>query len=238
MTLLCASRSLTRLRERDTNGRYGTRPCSVRRRPSPRESAADSRSSTLPWTVRSLRSSSLRSRRSRGSHGELSPPPMGPQRPPIGDGGSSGASPLADSHRHMVRPGGMPSGPPGQASRPLKIPGEGGRPRTGPGSFRALRTPKSPSLPPGAAAPQGSDTVRNQRFLPKSDPFFRVFRRFAGGSKKAKKTPFLTPPGAESRGSGGAPPTHLILLRTQSEASLSWPALRPLPRRTSTSLLR
>ena len=36
-----------------------------------------------------------------------------------------------------------------------------------------------------------------------------------GGRKKAKKWPFLDPCGAKSRGSGGAPPTHLILLRNQ-----------------------
>ena len=35
--------------------------------------------------------------------------------------------------------------------------------------------------------------------------------------KKAKKWPFLDPCGAKSRGSGGAPPTHLILLRNQRE---------------------
>ena len=36
-----------------------------------------------------------------------------------------------------------------------------------------------------------------------------------GGSKKAKKWPFFPPLGAKPRGSGGAPPTHLILLRNQ-----------------------
>ena len=36
-----------------------------------------------------------------------------------------------------------------------------------------------------------------------------------GIPKKGKKWPFLGPCGAKSRGSGGAPPTHLILLRTQ-----------------------
>ena len=34
----------------------------------------------------------------------------------------------------------------------------------------------------------------------------------------AKKWPFLDPCGAKSRGSGGAPPTHLILLRNQWSA--------------------
>ena len=38
------------------------------------------------------------------------------------------------------------------------------------------------------------------------------------GSKKAEKSPFFDPCGVKSRGSGGAPPTHLILLRNQ------WPA--------------
>ena len=39
--------------------------------------------------------------------------------------------------------------------------------------------------------------------------------RILGLPKMAKKWPFLTPCGAKSRGSGGAPPTHLILLRNQ-----------------------
>ena len=39
--------------------------------------------------------------------------------------------------------------------------------------------------------------------------------RILGVPKMAKKWPFLAPCGAKSRGSGGAPPTHLILLRNQ-----------------------
>ena len=45
----------------------------------------------------------------------------------------------------------------------------------------------------------------------KKGPFCAVL----GIPKKGKKWPFLGPCGAKSRGSGGAPPTHLILLRNQ-----------------------
>ena len=121
-------------------------------------------------------------------HGKRSPSAMGPQRPPIASGGSSGASPLADSHPLPAR-GAGPSGPPGRDLRPLKIPGEA------PG-IAPICPVLVGSLPPQAAfpadsgGPQGPYTGENQRFSPKSDPFFRVFRRFAGGPKKAKKRPF------------------------------------------------
>ena len=49
-------------------------------------------------------------------------------------------------------------------------------------------------------------------------PFLGPKRAPGGPPKKAKKWPFLHPCGAKSRGSGGAPPTHLILLRDQ------WPS--------------
>ena len=46
-------------------------------------------------------------------------------------------------------------------------------------------------------------------------PFLGPKRAPGGPPKKGKKCPFLDPCGAKSRGSGGAPPTHLILLRNQ-----------------------
>ena len=50
--------------------------------------------------------------------------------------------------------------------------------------------------------------------------------------KKAKKWPFLDPCGEESGGSGGAPPTHLILLRNHRAPSRARPApAQPPPQR-------
>ena len=53
----------------------------------------------------------------------------------------------------------------------------------------------------------------------KKGPFCAVL----GIPKKGKKWPFLGPCGAKSRGSGGAPPTHLILLRNQRPRRASRP---------------
>ena len=53
-------------------------------------------------------------------------------------------------------------------------------------------------------------------------------------AKRVKKTPFLGACGAKLRGSGGAPPTNLILLRNQRAAvrSIGATAYRPRPRVT------
>jgi len=146
-------------------------------------------------------------------HGKRSPSAMGPQRPPIASGGSSGASPLADSHPLPAR-GAGPSGPPGRDLRPLKIPGEA--PRIAP-----IWPVLVGSLPPQARisgrfwGPPGAVYRRKSAIFPEIRPLFPGFSTVRRGPKKGEKTPFLTPPGAESRGSGGAPPTHLILLRNQ-----------------------
>jgi hypothetical protein len=46
-----------------------------------------------------------------------------------------------------------------------------------------------------------------------------------GPQKKGKKCPFFDPCGVKSRGSGGAPPTHLILLRNQWRCAPVSPSL-------------
>ena len=58
--------------------------------------------------------------------------------------------------------------------------------------------------------------------------------RILGPRKKAKKWPFSDPCDAKSRGSGGAPPTHLILLRNQYEYYRE----RPPPPRPARALFR
>ena len=50
-----------------------------------------------------------------------------------------------------------------------------------------------------------------------------------GPQKKGKKCPFFDPCGVKSRGSGGAPPTHLILLRNQWSAYREIVAPAPQP---------
>ena len=68
-----------------------------------------------------------------------------------------------------------------------------------------------PSLrPPGPAERVGLGGKSRSGVPP--DPLRRDPR---GVKKRAKNSPFLPPCGVKSRGSGGAPPTHLILLRNQ-----------------------
>ena len=70
------------------------------------------------------------------------------------------------------------------------------------GSIRgSLRAPSRDPQSPRSSVPK---TVQKSRFLA---PFWL--------EKKAKNRLFSDPCGAKSRGSGGAPPTHLILLRNQ-----------------------
>ena len=94
----------------------------------------------------------------------------------------------------------------------------------GPGNRRALSGPPAPGEggPPGTPRRGGSQgTARSPKHRPSGaqNPPFRRFlapsRGSSGTKKKGKKCPFFAPCGAKSRGSGGAPPTHLILLRNQ-----------------------
>lgn len=96
----------------------------------------------------------------------------------------------------------------------------------GPGNRRALSGPPAPGEggPPGTPRRGGSQgTARSPKHRPSGaqNPPFRRFlapsRGSSGTKKKGKKCPFFAPCGAKSRGSGGAPPTHLILLRNQRQ---------------------
>ena len=72
------------------------------------------------------------------------------------------------------------------------------------GPKRAKKGPKMAKKGPKKGPKKGQKGA-------KKGPFCAVL----GMPKKGKKCPFLDPCGAKSRGSGGAPPTHLILLRNQ-----------------------
>ena len=106
----------------------------------------------------------------------------------------------------------------------------------GPGNRRALSGPPAPGEggPPGTPRRGGSQgTARSPKHRPSGaqNPPFRRFlapsRGSSGTKKKGKKCPFFAPCGAKSRGSGGAPPTHLILLRNQRQPADRRRAPRP-----------
>ena len=150
--------------------------------------------------------------------------------PPGGYGGSKGGpgGPLLGSRGALRRGPWGASGPP-KMGRHGPFLGSFGVDRCGPGGpifpgFWALRGVLRGSWRPPFGGPGGGPggPLRGQDRLPETpsgqDP------RVRGGPPEP---PFLGPCGEQSRGSGGAPPTHLILLRNQWSPCTLSVALQP-----------
>ena len=111
---------------------------------------------------------------------------------------------------------------PGQGCRSRPVPRDGrssvivpgGRASAEPSPPRS-RLSGGPLAPPSLRPPGPAERVglggQSRSGVP-PDPLRRDPR---GVRKRAKNSPFWPPCGVKSRGSGGAPPTHLILLRNQ-----------------------
>ena len=83
--------------------------------------------------------------------------------------------------------------------------------RRGIGPKVAKKGPKKGPKMAKKGPKKGQKWAKNGPKMGQKGPLLRCPR----SPKKGKKWPFLAPCGAKSRGSGGAPPTHLILLRNQ-----------------------